>query len=258
MDLFAGIDLGYLCSGPILTLGSAVLLSWWAGKRVEPPWIGYVAGFIAGILVGGLIHMGVRYAYIFILYGGEALQPDSGPSLLSAALFSLVMLGLVTDVVLSIMHYARLPNATGWTRDLEHGPEWQFAEYVKRQTKRMQSFHRWIGRLRVANGGVLAGALVVFVLGGILNSLPTVFLAWTLLGLSCVAPFFVLNGLDAIVLGAAIFPENLVVGQREFATGPKASFGGAFRLVAGILFGIGALFLLYFAWSRFLFMLAGF
>lgn len=257
MDLFAGIDFGYLCSGAILTLGSAVLLSWWAGKRVEPPWIGYAAGAIAGILVGSLIHMGVRYAYAFILFGSEPLQPDSGPSLISAFLFTLVMLGLVTDVVLSIVHYARLPNATGATRGLEHGPEWQFAEYVKRQPKGVQSIHRWIGRLRIANGGVLAGALVVFVVGGILNSFHTVLVAWTLLGLSCVAPFFVLSGLDAVILGAAVFPSNLVVGQRAFATGPKASFGGYFRLVAGILFGIGVLFLLYFGWSRYFFMITG-
>jgi hypothetical protein len=146
-------------------------------------------------------------------------------------------LGILVIMFGPIGIYQRLPNATGALRGLEHGPKWQITEYLQRQSASVQSVHNWIGRLKAANFGILAGAFVMFLGGaGFMASASTSLLAWVILVMFCFTPH-ILNGIDTVLLRAAVFPHGLWIGKRQFVTGPKARFGGYYRIAIGI-FGL--------------------
>jgi hypothetical protein len=238
--MFRGIDLGYICVGPPVMLGTAVLLSILLGKRTKPPWAGRVLGFFVGMFLGGYAFRLVRYIYFEIVSRADLRKVGiSAPPIHVADVFALFSLSDVFSMVVFVAfvvgvyccaHYTGLQNATGATRGLEHGPQWQLAEYVKRRPDRVHSRHRWIRRLRAASWGSVAGSVVAFVVGGILGSFCSALLAWAIFASFVFMPY-ALSGVDALVLDAAVFPDKLLLGKPEFVIGRKARVRGYLRII---------------------------
>lgn len=242
-NLLQGIDLGYCCSALLLQLGSAAIGAWWGSKRFSSPALGGVAGFIIGLLLGGLLHQGLRYLYVSLRYGLPFLDPMQVDFILFPLLF---ILGLVL-FLWAVSTYARLPNAVGATRGMEFGPRSQFAAYLERQPKRVQSIHRRIGWLRAAALGTLAGGGVALVAGPALGRFPVFLAALVAIGLG-VHAFILLGAVDVFAVKAVVSPAHLIAGRLEFATGRKARFAGSMRLLASAALLGGSLLSFYLLW----------
>ena len=226
LDLLEGINLGHCCPSLLLQLGGAAAGTWWGRRRFSPPALGGVAGFISGLLLGGLLHEGLRYCYVSLMYG----LPLRNLMQVNSILFSLLFILSLVVFLWAVSTYARLPNAAGATRGMEFGPRSQFDAYLERQPKKVQSIHRRIGWLRAAALGMLAGGGVAFVAGLALGMFPVALAALAAIGLG-VHAFIFLGAVDVFALKAVVSPAYLIAGRLEFATGPKARFAGSMRLL---------------------------
>lgn len=173
-------------------------------------------------LIAGLAFIGINVASL--IYTGHARQ--LGQFLGSVAILFLMFL--------SPYFYQRLPNGTGTLRGIEHGPKWQFEQYLARQRKWVRFLYTGINRLRAACLGAFAGGALAFCSMIIGVSVFTGLSGWLVAGIAWPA-WWVLNGLGTLVLRAGSFPKALLIGKREFVIGWKAVAAGLSRIIIGVL-----------------------
>ncbi len=80
----------------LANIGIAIYVSRLAGKKINPPWLGYILGFIVGSFVGRIIYQLINLGIIWFRF-------ISNDNPLGYSLFELVLIPVINMVLLLVI-----------------------------------------------------------------------------------------------------------------------------------------------------------